>query len=354
MIAPDRGWAMNGLALYRTDDNGDHWADITTPDTQNPLARVVALSFFDAEHAWAAVARNDLPLTIYRTVDGGQHWVGSTAPGCAAGPESGPCGAPSSFTFIDPQRGWMFAENSETTGQVFSTVDGGRTWQLLGRTPFDGHIVFADSEHGWGVSGPSDFATGSGQATNPGGKLFATSDGGHSWKPAAFPVMRGISAAEMVFGLPRFFGRSGVVAALSPLSSTGAANVWIYTTPDRGASWTGRPAPADPAISQYGKATSPPLPFSAVDPSTWVLFLGPRLAITRDAGEHTVTVAQLGCSDPQSVSVLLHLPNIPSGDLQIEVIDFVGGNKARVFFQRTAVEKSTREGQHLELTPTFH
>src|SRR5437660_1245691 len=32
LVAPGAGWAMNGLGLYWTHDNGDHWRRITPPD----------------------------------------------------------------------------------------------------------------------------------------------------------------------------------------------------------------------------------------------------------------------------------------------------------------------------------
>jgi photosystem II stability/assembly factor-like uncharacterized protein len=57
--------------------------------------------------------------------------------------------------------------------QLFATINGGRDWDYVGILPAPAnpshniHIDFVDSEHGWLLDGDA---------------LFSTEDGGHTWQ----------------------------------------------------------------------------------------------------------------------------------------------------------------------------
>jgi hypothetical protein len=70
------------------------------------------------------------------------------------------------------------------------------------------------------------------------------------------------------------------------------------------------------------------------------------LSTTAPGPRDTVSVAELGCAHPQPVSVLLQVAAAPAGDLQVEVVNYHNGSEATLFFERTAVEESTRRGQY--------
>ena len=286
--APNAGWAMNGIGLYRSDDDGAHWLNITPPQSQDPVANVTALAFWGADRAWAVVSTNHFSA-VFRSTDGGRSWIATHLTGCPSQHGDSNCGAPTSITFTDRLHGRLFAETGFTTGNILGTDDGGRTWHFVGAAPFDGPIVFADAVHGWGISDPSAYDSKSGQPTKAGGALFHTEDGGRSWRQITLPALPGLSAQVETYGLPFFFGHEGVVAAWLRTNPTAKPNVAIYTTNDAGRTWTGEAAPSDPAAAQYGRPTSPPLPFSASNPSTWVLFYGTHLVVTHDGGLHWTT-----------------------------------------------------------------
>ena len=69
--------------------------------------------------------------------------------------------------------------------------------------------------------------------------------------------------------------------------------VRVYTTHDGGDTWFGRAPPSDPASDRYGNAPqlwAADFPFSASSPTDWMLFIGPKLYVTHDAGEHWETL----------------------------------------------------------------
>jgi Photosynthesis system II assembly factor YCF48 len=71
------GWAAasSGTALYRTDDGGAHWMQIT-PAIAASITNVVQLNFVSTEVGWALGSTAAPPNTqLFRTADGGQAWT---------------------------------------------------------------------------------------------------------------------------------------------------------------------------------------------------------------------------------------------------------------------------------------
>ena len=280
VIGPRSGWRLDGLSLSRTDDDGATWSDITPPNAvnQDPIARIYWVEFFDSQHVLVPVVVNSRPFTIYGSDDGGHTW--HTV--CVGQAE---CGAQEYVAFLDRDHGWGISDS----GNVSSTNDGGHTWTLLGSAPFAGPIHFVNEQDGWGVSEPSGYGN-AGVATKPGGELFRTNDGGHTWKPF-LPDIGG----TLSFGVPQFFGAEGVVVGWDePNKGSGHHDqIRVYTTHDGGTSWRGQVAPpSDPASDQYGNLptlSAPVFPFSASSPTDWMLFIGPNVYVTDDAGAHWTT-----------------------------------------------------------------
>jgi photosystem II stability/assembly factor-like uncharacterized protein len=277
LISPGVGWALNGLALYRTVDDGAHWSDITPPGTYDPIAHIDALDFLDADHAWAAVSRNSQPLTIYRTVDGGRSWQPLIPDVCGSAPTSTgePCGAPAAIDFIDRAHGWAVLSPRGVKGTLLATRDGGNRWKVVGDTPFAGTLHFVDPDDGWGVSSASDRA------------LYRTNDGGKTWRVVTLPAGTAKASTPSTISAPQFFGRDDVVTAGLTVGPSEPPRITVYESRDGGSTWVTRASPPDVRADAAEVAS---YRFSAPTSSDWTLLVGPHLSVTHDAGHHWSTL----------------------------------------------------------------
>src|ERR1041385_3201932 len=92
--------------------------------------------------------------------------------------------------FLNPDTGWAISPNysfvpstSNKFGEIYKTIDGGNTWQLLldSSLTFFRSIGFADSLNGWvGNLGNVPY-------TNDTIPFYKTNDGGLTWAPVILP-----------------------------------------------------------------------------------------------------------------------------------------------------------------------
>jgi len=237
--------SRDGLALaddgtsLRTDDGGRTWVA-----AESDTASWFRLQFLgDGSVGWLISLRG----TIARTTDKGHTWA--MAPGAGSASLSGV----TDFHFIDALRGWAVAPFGSGAGTVFTTSDGGITWQAVAATANSQGffaIRFADAQHGV-VVGPSGvaMATNDGGATwlprstgsfgqlfsvafadattavavGEGGIVVRSTDAGQSWQPVASPTSRNLNEVRFVSPLVgHAVGDQGTLVA----------------THDGGASWT--------------------------------------------------------------------------------------------------------------------
>ena len=115
----NRGFLAAGdpLALYRTNDGGEHWTTLELP-TQD----AVTFQFTDALHLWLFARPRGDPQGVfhpYASSDGGETWT--RRPDLPADPYFYP-------TFRNGSEGWSGSAD-RASPHVFVTVDGGTTWQ---------------------------------------------------------------------------------------------------------------------------------------------------------------------------------------------------------------------------------
>ena len=126
-------WALvAGSRLFRSNDRGGTWEERALP----PTARNPMISFISEREGWlasiASVTPCSAPTTFWHTSDGGATWQEVMAIGIVPTPCNG------SVSFIDAQRGFVPALDSEFGPRVFFTKDGGVTWassQILSDPP---------------------------------------------------------------------------------------------------------------------------------------------------------------------------------------------------------------------------
>jgi hypothetical protein len=127
---------------------------------------------------------------------------------------------------------------------IYTSKDGGTVWTLLckvdpqqtgeGCLPFGGNkngLTFRDEMHGWlGGFIPVEGAP----------YLYASVDGGKTWRPAPLPLPVGFEKAQMEVNPPALFqGQEGVLVARAYLPQTVgsvAADIF-YRTHDGGLTW---------------------------------------------------------------------------------------------------------------------
>jgi photosystem II stability/assembly factor-like uncharacterized protein len=301
LVAPDLGWAMNGLGLWWTRDGGTHWRVMTPPQvaaTGDVVARVVDIAAVDDQHVWVSAAdiasgqQLERHMAIERTRDGGRTWQASIPPGCHR------CGG-ARLSFIDARRGFAVVA-AQPDHRLFETRDGGASWRRVpSDLSFTGPIRFLNARDGWAVSEPGRMVGRSQSVPVGGGLVYRTSDGGRHWHRvplAAPPRYRGQQATA---GVPRFFGPRAGVVAVRFRDRTHAQHLVVYVTKDGGDSWTPRPAPASADLRAYSWGFPQGLPFSAADAWSWFLFVGHHLYWTRDAGRTWSVTATVAPKAPQ-------------------------------------------------------
>jgi photosystem II stability/assembly factor-like uncharacterized protein len=282
-------WAGSAVGLYLTEDGGTSWKTITPAilNGVDPGYRIGPMVGIGTQDLWLPV--EDVPglmedepglippgsastrgSGIERSSDGGRTWQFTALPGCVQ-----LCGANISLSFPDPEHGFAsIGPGPRGTTALFSTSDGGVTWRPVAHLPgtSGSRIVFADASDGWAVNALV-FVGGGGED----GSLSRTTDGGVTWqRPAGLP-------STDLYEPPLFFGSDDGVVLGRPERGAPGHQPTVFTTADGGARWTAHVTPPDPSTKAWTGAGDA-IPFSAPSPAVWMLFVGPRLYVTTDAG----------------------------------------------------------------------
>jgi photosystem II stability/assembly factor-like uncharacterized protein len=239
------GWAINHQsAIIRTTNGGVSWSDVTPHKLLPARVTVTAAYFPTARVAWAALtdaaARNPTLAIIIHTGDGGRTWRRGTVR--LANP-----GQIGEILFLTGGRvGWLFAALGAGAGsqaaQIFRTTDGGKHWISVSTTTpphsSPGSLPFGGIKSGIGFRNAlAGFATGIVYGPPGFSYLYATDDGGHTWRHQGLTLPPAYRGDNPALTPPIFFtARHGLLPAI--LFKAGLAQL-IYVTHDGGATWTG-------------------------------------------------------------------------------------------------------------------
>ena len=165
-VSASQGWVVGRRQILATTDGGATW----TVQDQGDL-NLVSGDFISSTTGWAVGVH-----TLLFTDNGGSTWTRL--------PE--PCPALQSVHFVSASVGFAVAGGSGaqgtgttapgTGGVVLTTTDGGRSWHALPAPANPQTICFSSPDSGW---------------LGADGKLYASSDGGYSWKLRARGVHGG-------------------------------------------------------------------------------------------------------------------------------------------------------------------
>src|SRR5690348_3198063 len=158
-VTPSLGWALvydlisGRYWVFNTTDGARHW-DLQRSDLL-ALQADFRIRFFNAHEGYFSLVGGG----TFRTSDGGRHWNAVSRPSTGL----------AEVWFLDPAHGWFHSDSD-----FESTSDGGTTWQELPAPPVAGQLIdFIDFRHGWlaSIGGPR-------QAV-----VYSTHDGGQTWQP---------------------------------------------------------------------------------------------------------------------------------------------------------------------------
>lgn len=240
-------------------------------------------------------------INLYRTSDSGSTWTELPDNGIAV----------NGIYFLDPQHGWIDSSSPKTglgNDVLYATTDGGASWKLVGPLPQSApmgwvygvgqyHVTFSDAKHGWYLGN---------------GLLFTTTDAGHSWN--LFGSLHRYAGTTLTYYQPVFSGLDGVLPvayrAAGPDNAT-ANQLAFFLTEDGGSSWSNQPRTSPAGFAPVGDIVA----ITILDSQHFWLTsqsltggdnvqAGPAVARTTDGGltwtvsHHTPRILQMIFRDP--------------------------------------------------------
>lgn len=273
---------QNGLAiseaksLYRTQDGGNTWIDIT-PDTTGRISER-AIFFIDKNNGWVSIGDFDRATQdtgeyrgeVFITHDGGEKWNKSNVKSLM-GPQ---------MYFIDKDNGWILdhrgAGMMHEEVAMLRTADGGLTWETVNQVDPQnekhGDLPFSGDKSGFTfINKDTGFLTGYTPVDNS-VYLFKTEDGGMTWQDASFAVGKDLAGGQYNSYPPVFFDEKNGL-----LPTIGGEKLVVYFTSDAGKTW------GNPAILNASGYMADKIDF--LNMNNWFVSDGSYIYATTDGGK---------------------------------------------------------------------
>ena len=225
LVAPAAGWTLADGHLFWTATEGEQWRELIPGQPSH----IDGVFFLDTRRGWAVLSDGlqidaRLQISVASTQDGGTTW--SLAPVQLT--ESRPYLRKAAVFFLDGDHGWLtlrLASSSNFSfGLMLSTTDGGKTWAQLPDPPAADPVYFASPSSGWIAGGPA------------GDELWATRNGGISWKLQVLSPPEACLSCKLTVQSPRF---QSAISGVLPVTLSAGARILTatYRTSDAGTSW---------------------------------------------------------------------------------------------------------------------
>jgi photosystem II stability/assembly factor-like uncharacterized protein len=198
------------------------WIDITAPDTRS----IQSVFFLDSARGWTLSSTTSQPLQLERTTNGGNTWQGNLLP--LSVDETDYLSGAGVLYFIDSLHGWVLLRQASSPnvsiGTLFATSDGGITWKRLPNPPVADEIRFTTQTEGWLT----------GRAGNT--RLYVTHDGGYSWSLLQTLTPPNVAPkARVRYSVPVFQDSEG--SLIARYTSVGSSVVAFFESKDGGQTW---------------------------------------------------------------------------------------------------------------------
>lgn len=225
-----------GKSLYKTEDGGQGWIEITPPVSGRISAS--SIFFINPNNGWLGIGSFDQPTQgsdeakgeVFFTANGGQSWDKIEVPALKS---------PQIF-FIDQNHGWILdhiegAMMHENVA-LLKTADGGRNWETVNRiepqNEKEGDLPLAGNKSGFTFADENNgFLTGY-LPVDDQIYLFQTANSGKTWRDASFAVGEDLKGSQYNSYPPVFFdAQNGILPAGD------YQKLVVYKTYDGGQSW---------------------------------------------------------------------------------------------------------------------
>jgi len=193
----------------------------STPKYLSPLYK---LHIFVGGHGWAS---NLDQTAFYNTRNFGEHWLMVTPAGLSEGSGQGTTAA-----FLNGDAGWICQTKTDSSSNLYTSSDGGRTWKTLSLSFPCGQISILSKDEGYILS---DQGVGAGSQYV---SLYHTSDGGQTWElrfehDPSDPEDHGLPTGGMKTHFTFLSANIGIVGGSEPVSGS----VYLFRTVNGGSSW---------------------------------------------------------------------------------------------------------------------
>lgn len=226
------GWAAGNYAsILKTSDGGKTWRPVSVPPAALPgpveeRDRVLAftdLSFASPREGWIVGNRfgdrGSEAGAILHTTDGGASWKALPLPAPRAGLNGAIVRQLHHLKFFSSSAGVLLADierAGDTTSVIYSTVDGGKSWQERGSLPGRlSALSMIDSLNGWAILH---------DLRSKAALVSQTRDGGRTWSEVFRPAdvsLRDVQTLSQTIGWA--VGENGSILRISPKNSSLAA-----------------------------------------------------------------------------------------------------------------------------------
>ena len=175
----------NGVVL-RTVDGGQSWSNASPEGASGLQFRDIAA--FSATRAVAMAAGTGTDSRLYVTDDGGSTWS-------LAYQNTSPQAFFDCMAFFNPRHGLLLSDPVDGKFRILSTSDGGQTWAVL---PNAGMPSALPGEAGFAASGECLTTAGHqawfGSGGSTAARVFTSRDGGYTWQVTTTPIVTGPTA----------------------------------------------------------------------------------------------------------------------------------------------------------------
>jgi photosystem II stability/assembly factor-like uncharacterized protein len=217
--------------------NGDSYADVFFVDDEAGWVLLVGRPRA-GECSGDDRSESDWAFHLAATVDGGESWTEShvMAPECASGKLGASLNDDGNLTFADNLHGWVMLEyqsgSAFSYGTLLETSDGGHTWQeTKGNPGFFGRIRSYPNGEIWvaGDANPDEEDEKS---------LVVSRDGAHSFQHVSLPAPAMVAGYEPTYGLPVFTDLFNGYEEVAYAGGEGHKSAAVlFATEDGGKTW---------------------------------------------------------------------------------------------------------------------